>query len=82
MLKFTNNKEEFPSSTTEANSKVEEMRNCAMSEYRKNMPGKELAKLIPNFKPDKFLKNLGLRDFPEELKSYLENIKSFFSKEG
>ncbi len=42
------------------------------------LPGKDICKIIPNFYPERTLKNLVRNDFPKELVQYLQQVKDFF----
>ncbi len=59
---------------------MREKSNAGRSEKRpcQIFTGKDICKIIPNFYPERTLKNLARNDFPKELVQYLQQIKEFF----
>lgn len=60
------------------NSRVSAMRDAAKKDPVRFLPGKDICKIVPNFYPERTLKNLVRDDFPKELVQYLQQIKEFF----
>lgn len=61
------------------NDRAGEMRNAAKRDPVRYLPGKEICKIVHNFSPEKYLRNLSRKDFPDELVQYLQLIKDFFN---
>ena len=71
----TNEKNKF-------NGQARHMRDCAKSDIRSLFPGKNICKLKPKLNAEHILKDLSIEDFPQPLKEYLTDIKSFFYDKG
>lgn len=69
-----------PHGEPEKDKLLNELRDEALSNWRRLMPGKDISKLIENQHPLSVLKNADFNDLPEELQNYLDNIKQFFER--
>ncbi|MDQ6787716.1 MAG: ATP-binding protein [Acidobacteriota bacterium] len=57
---------------------IRNMEREAKNNVKKLFPGKDIKTIKVNFSAERFLKNLKLNDYPDELKEYLNEIKNFF----
>jgi len=57
---------------------IKNMEREAKKDVKKLFPGKDIKTLKDNFSAERFLKNLKLEDYPNELKEYLNQVKFFF----
>lgn len=61
-------------------SMIQKMRNKALQDWRRCMPGKDILRLKGNIDVQKSFKKMAARQIPEDLQNYLNNIKDFFDE--
>lgn len=59
---------------------AQKMRDQALQDWRKYMPGKDILRLKGNIDVQKSFKEMTVERIPEDLKKYLDDIKDFFDE--
>jgi len=57
---------------------MQEMRDEAYKDWKKFFNGKEMCKKIPNYNPTEYLNSLAVDQLPNELNTFLINVKAFY----
>lgn len=71
----------FPGGNTEERQPmIQKMRDEAMRDWRRYMPGKDILRLKGNINALELLKNMDMEQLPEILLNYLRQIKEFFNE--
>ena len=58
---------------------MQELREYALTDWKKLFPGKEICGNLQNFNAINYLNNLNQNDYSQEMKDYIQNIQTFFS---